>query len=320
MTTLPLFYTYGLSVLNTHLRGGATCRAHRATASIERDFWDSGRPVRRHLAGRGALPVRDAPPAALRSREDTRRCARSPRPAAGWARAGRPTSAADARRRRPALRHVRPDRGDGPDDHAAARRACRRSSARSAGRSRRPAVDPAETASRRRPEVVGEVVYHGPNVMMGYAGDADDLARGGRPAAACCDRRPGPPRRRRLPVPSTGRIKRIGQVFGVRVNLDDVEQLLRPRCRRRGGDGRRRRRSSSWTEGGDCDAPTVEVEHWQGACGCTGPDSTCGHRGAAAAAERQDRLPRRWTASNVSVVHARPGGEGARVCCPSSPR
>jgi acyl-CoA synthetase (AMP-forming)/AMP-acid ligase II len=75
------------------------------------------------------------------------------------------------------------------------------------------------------PGVVGEVIYRGRNVMMGYAQDATDLARG--------DDLGG--------VLSTGdlghlddegylylsaRLNRFGKVFGVRLSLDDIEAML----------------------------------------------------------------------------------------------
>ena len=75
---------------------------------------------------------------------------------------------------------------------------------------------------------VGEVVYQGPNVMMGYAESAEDLR--------CGDDLGGTLRTGDLGYLDdegflflTGRSKRIGKVFGVRVNLDDIEHLLRDR-------------------------------------------------------------------------------------------
>ncbi|MCP3799663.1 AMP-binding protein [Allokutzneria sp. A3M-2-11 16] len=72
----------------------------------------------------------------------------------------------------------------------------------------------------------GEVVYRGPNVMMGYAENAAELA--------------GPDELRGELATGdlgylddegflfiTGRLSRIGKVFGNRVNLDDLEHLLR---------------------------------------------------------------------------------------------
>lgn len=77
-----------------------------------------------------------------------------------------------------------------------------------------------------RPDVTGEIVYRGPNVMLGYATTADDTARGddrhgvlatgdlGRLDADGC-------------LYLTGRLSRIGKVFGHRVSLDDLERLVR---------------------------------------------------------------------------------------------
>lgn len=78
---------------------------------------------------------------------------------------------------------------------------------------------PLETGER------GEVVYRGPNVMMGYATAPEDLALG--------DVQQGLLRTGDLGYLDhdgflyiTGRSKRIGKVFGVRVSLDEVEKLV----------------------------------------------------------------------------------------------
>lgn len=72
----------------------------------------------------------------------------------------------------------------------------------------------------------GEVVYRGPNVMMGYALSRADLARG--------DELGGVLRTGDLGhldddgfLWITGRSRRIGKVFGLRVNLDELEELAR---------------------------------------------------------------------------------------------
>jgi acyl-CoA synthetase (AMP-forming)/AMP-acid ligase II len=74
----------------------------------------------------------------------------------------------------------------------------------------------------------GEVVYRGPNVMMGYATERADLARG--------DELGGVLRTGDLGYLDedgilfiTGRAKRIAKVFGLRVNLDELEGMLRAR-------------------------------------------------------------------------------------------
>jgi acyl-CoA synthetase (AMP-forming)/AMP-acid ligase II len=77
----------------------------------------------------------------------------------------------------------------------------------------------------RAPGVVGEVFYHGSNVMMGYAENGTDLSRGDDLGGVLATGDLG-----YLDEDGflflTGRLKRIGKVFGVRVNLDDIEKLV----------------------------------------------------------------------------------------------
>jgi acyl-coenzyme A synthetase/AMP-(fatty) acid ligase len=77
-----------------------------------------------------------------------------------------------------------------------------------------------------RPGVAGEVVYAGPNVMLGYAVSEADLARGDD-----CDGVLATGDLGHLDADGclwlTGRLARIGKVFGHRVSLDDLEQLVR---------------------------------------------------------------------------------------------
>ncbi|HKG55912.1 MAG TPA: AMP-binding protein [Candidatus Limnocylindrales bacterium] len=72
----------------------------------------------------------------------------------------------------------------------------------------------------------GEVVYAGPNVMLGYATGSDDLAAG--------DTTHGVLRTGDIGYLDddgflflTGRSKRIAKVFGLRINLDEVETAIR---------------------------------------------------------------------------------------------
>lgn len=76
------------------------------------------------------------------------------------------------------------------------------------------------------PGEIGEVVYRGPNVMQGYALERTDLARG--------DDLHGELRTGDLGYLDpdgflwiTGRSRRIAKVFGLRLNLDEVEDLAR---------------------------------------------------------------------------------------------
>jgi acyl-CoA synthetase (AMP-forming)/AMP-acid ligase II len=73
---------------------------------------------------------------------------------------------------------------------------------------------------------LGEVVYEGPNVMLGYADRLEDLAAG--------DELHGILRTGDIGYLDAdgflylaGRRKRIAKVFGVRINLDEVEMMLR---------------------------------------------------------------------------------------------
>lgn len=74
--------------------------------------------------------------------------------------------------------------------------------------------------------ITGEIVYEGPNVMMGYAEKRDDLALGDVQGDVLYTGDLG-----YLDEDGflfiTGRSKRIAKVFGLRVSLDEVENLLR---------------------------------------------------------------------------------------------
>lgn len=72
------------------------------------------------------------------------------------------------------------------------------------------------------PDVEGELIYHGPNVMLGYATQPGELA--------AADMQRGELRTGDLGCVDadgffrvTGRIKRIAKVFGMRQNLDEIE-------------------------------------------------------------------------------------------------
>jgi acyl-coenzyme A synthetase/AMP-(fatty) acid ligase len=77
-----------------------------------------------------------------------------------------------------------------------------------------------------RPGVEGEIVYRGPNVMMGYAESAADLALADQNRGVLHTGDYG-----RLDSDGclwiTGRHQKFGKVFGVRVNLTDIEMMLR---------------------------------------------------------------------------------------------
>ncbi len=78
------------------------------------------------------------------------------------------------------------------------------------------------------PGELGELIYTGPNVMMGYANRREDLALGdelgGRLATGDMARLDADGF-----VYISGRMKRDAKIFGLRINLDEVETMLRPR-------------------------------------------------------------------------------------------
>ncbi|WP_018353643.1 AMP-binding protein [Longispora albida] len=71
----------------------------------------------------------------------------------------------------------------------------------------------------------GEVVYRGPNVMMGYAETAADLARGDDEGGVLRTGDIGHVDEDGF-LWLKGRTKRFGKIFGVRVNLADIEALV----------------------------------------------------------------------------------------------
>ncbi|WP_437436749.1 AMP-binding protein [Salinispora arenicola] len=86
-------------------------------------------------------------------------------------------------------------------------------------------VDLGDGVETTEPGHTGEIIYRGTNVMMGYAETAADLARGDDLGGVLRTGDLG-----RLDDEGflyiTGRTKRIAKIFGVRVNLDDVERSL----------------------------------------------------------------------------------------------
>ncbi|MFE3447611.1 AMP-binding protein [Nonomuraea sp. NPDC059194] len=252
-TSLPLHYSYGLSVLNSHLAVGATVVLTGASL-LERAFW-------RELAEHGCTSLAGVP----YQYEMLRRLRFDP---AAYPALTTLTQAGG--RLRPELVAEFAAKVDrffvmyGQTEATA-----------------RIAVLPPERLAGKPGSAGlalpggalgvedGEVLYRGPNVMMGYAESAADLARG--------DDLGGVLRTGDLGhlddegfLYVTGRVKRIAKIFGVRVNLDDVERLLRE-CgpvAATGGDDR----VTVWTEGMDQGAREAVARrladelrlHWSG--------------------------------------------------------
>lgn len=212
-TSLPLHYSYGLSVLNSHLLRGATVVVEDA-GLLAGSFW-------RAVADHGVTSLAGVP----HHYRMLRRIGFDPA-------------------RHPSLRTLTQAGGPLPADltvqfhramtavggrmfvmygqtEAAPRMATLPSE-------RLPeklgSVGPALPGGRFTIRDTGEILYHGPNVMMGYATDADDLAGGDDCHGVLATGDLG-----HLDADGflhvTGRLARIGKVFGHRVSLDDLEHL-----------------------------------------------------------------------------------------------
>ena len=148
----------------------------------------------------------------------------------------------------------------------------------------RPFAGPAD------PEV-GELVYHGPNVMLGYAESPADLALG-RTVTELRTGDIGHQREDGL-FEVVGRRSRVAKVFGLRLDLDHVEKVLAAAGRRGRGGGRRRpagargllgRRRRRRGRGRRAGPRRARAAAQRPSPGHADRDAT--------AAERQDRLPR----------------------------
>jgi acyl-CoA synthetase (AMP-forming)/AMP-acid ligase II len=208
IASLPLAYSYGMSVLHSHLWAGASI-AFTEHSLIRPEFWAA---VRRHEATSFAgvpyayamlerIGMRDMDLPALRTltqaggRLDPALALRIAERARFFVLYGQTEAS-------PRIAWVPPER--------------LREKAGSIG-------VPVPGGALRVEE--GELVYEGPNVMLGYAERREDLARG--------DEQDGVLRTGDLGHADddgffyvTGRSKRIAKVFGQRINLDEIEAAV----------------------------------------------------------------------------------------------
>jgi len=223
MTSLPLHYCYGLSVLNSHLVSGAAVVLTDLSVADE-CFWDLARSSRAtSFAGVPyTFDLLDASGFAARDLPDLRYVTQAggrmaPQQVTRYAELGRSRgwdlfvmygqTEATAR-----IAYLPPD--------LAADRPSAIGIPVPGGELR---IDPLPGADIQGD--VGELVYTGPNVMMGYAESAGDLARG----SETHELRTGDLARQADDglFEITGRLNRCAKVFGLRVDLDRVEQQLR---------------------------------------------------------------------------------------------
>jgi acyl-CoA synthetase (AMP-forming)/AMP-acid ligase II len=224
-TTLPLHYCYGLSVLTSHLAAGAAVLLTEESVTSDA-FWEEARthgvttfpgvPHTFDLLERSGLEQRDLPSLRYVTQAGGRMDpATVRRVAALGARKGFDLvvmyGATEATARMAVLPPSRTATAPGSIGRAVPGGSFRLEPV--------PDADPG----------VGELVYTGPNVMLGYATDRADLARG----RTVTELRTGDLARVRddglLEV--TGRVGRIAKVLGLRLDLDRVERLLAARGR-----------------------------------------------------------------------------------------
>ena len=223
ITTLPMTYCYGLSVLHSHLRAGASIQMSDVSVTDARfrsalaespitgfagvphtfellaaaGFDDWATPALRYVTQAGGR----LPPDVVRS----------------WATRGRDRgwdfyvmygqTEATAR-----MAYLPP---------ASALLAPESVGVAVPGGSIRIRLDQAATAD----DGIGEVVYAGPNVMMGYASTLADLERGAELTELCTgDLGRIDPRSGMLQI--VGRVSRFVKPFGLRIDLDAVERRL----------------------------------------------------------------------------------------------
>ena len=228
ITTLPMNYTYGLSIINSHLSAGATILLTDKSI-MQREFWDfftaqgatsfGGVPYTYEMLDKLMFFRRKLPSLRTMTQAGGKILPALHRKFAEYAqREGKNfvvmygQCEATAR-----MSYLPPER--------ALDKIGSMGVAIPGGRFSLIDVDGKEIVE---PEVTGELVYEGANVTLGYAECADDLARGDE-------------RQRRLVTGDmakrdaegfyyvVGRKKRFLKIFGNRVNLDETERLIKDR-------------------------------------------------------------------------------------------
>lgn len=226
ITTLPLHYSFGMSVVNTFLASGASLITTECSV-IDPAFWElvrmhrptslSGVPLTFRMLRR--LDLDELGGAAIKVLTQ----------AGGKLDTSTTLHFHDLMSRRDGRFHVMYGQTEASPRMTCLPSDCLPAKLGSAGL---PLIDGVvrivdESERELPPGSQGHIVYYGPNVMMGYAEQPDDLHLGYTQGD-------------RLDTGDlgfldedgflfvTGRIKRIAKVYGLRISLDEIEDLLRP--------------------------------------------------------------------------------------------
>lgn len=269
ISSLPFFYSFGMSVLNTHLAAGATI-VIESDGLLHRPFWEA---VNAHQVTSMALvPAQYEMLRRLRFDPTNYPTLRTLTQAGGRL---RPEVVLDFHRRMTSVggrlfaMYGQTEAGPRLTTLPTTRLAEKAGSVGPAIPGGHLSVRLDDGTESTEPGLRGEVIYNGPNVMMGYAERGADLAlgdtMGGRLATGDLGH---------LDTEGflyiDGRLNRFGKVFGVRLNLDDIENLLQDlgHVAAVAGDDK----IIVWVEGGDAVALAPRVTeladrlrlHWSG--------------------------------------------------------
>lgn len=227
VTTLPMYYSYGMSVVNSHLMMGATILL-TDKAVMQRDFWDfvknehatslAGVPYTYEMLRTLRFMRMDLPDMKTMIQAGGKLNAEIVREYITWAKEkGKEfivmygqTEAA------PRMSYL-------PFDKAMEKYA----SIGIAIPGGRFCLRDADDIDIDLPNIDGELVYMGDNVCMGYAESPDDLARGDENYGVL---HTGDIARKDSDgfYYITGRMKRFVKIWGNRINLDALEQMVKP--------------------------------------------------------------------------------------------
>ncbi|WP_033292114.1 AMP-binding protein [Amycolatopsis jejuensis] len=225
-TCLPLHYSYGLSVLNSHLSRGATV-VIESSGVLGRGFWDA---VKEHgVTSLSGVPYHYEMLRRLKFDPAKYPTLRTLTQAGGKLRDELVAEFNDkmlAVGGRMYVMYGQTEASPRMTTVPAERLADKIGTAGPALPGGTFAIRRDDGAETTHPKIVGEVLYRGPNVMMGYAESETGLTAGDECGGMLATGDLGYLDDEGY-LYITGRLKRIGKVFGNRVSLDDLEQAVR---------------------------------------------------------------------------------------------